>query len=209
LRTRPAQHPSRRLATKTCRASTTPNLCRLSPGPLLATTGRYVISLSLFVDVPMPRLASRILYLSRAPSAQTVSSYVNPTLEASPDAGSLQFQTNCANQPLRPIAPLRFAPLPHATNRSASFSGATIAANVAASSAGSIPATKSGLTSSRGSIQKVTGTAPATVVTAPSASGSISGPAEATARAPTATLPSSPSRRQHQRSDPRRRARVA
>jgi hypothetical protein len=75
-RTRAAQHPYLRLATKICRVSTMPNLCRPSLDPLLETTGRYVIALSFSVEFPMPRLASRVP-LSRAQYAWRVSSYVH------------------------------------------------------------------------------------------------------------------------------------
>jgi hypothetical protein len=46
---RAARLPARRLATRTCRASTTPNHCRPSLGQSHATTGRYVLTLFLLV----------------------------------------------------------------------------------------------------------------------------------------------------------------
>lgn len=86
----------------------------------------------------------------------------------------------------RPMPPLWSAQRRLARSPLDSSSAVTTAASVVASSAHSTLATKSALTSLRASIPKVTGTVHVIVATAPSASGSISAPAELTARALTA-----------------------
>ena len=98
----------------------------------------------------------------------------------------------------RPIVPLRCAPHHPAKSPLASSNVATIAASAAASSAGSTRATMSVSMSSHVSILRAIGTVPATVATAPSASGSTFGPAAPTARAQTVAMgrvqPQKPSR---------------
>lgn len=96
----------------------------------------------------------------------------------------------------RQMDPPWYAPLRLARNPLDSSSAVTTAASAVASSVLSTHGTKSASTSLRVSIPRANGTAPATVVTVRSASGSISVPAELTARAPTvAARPQSPSRR--------------
>jgi hypothetical protein len=91
------------------------------------------------------------------------------------------FQTNRTNEPIRPTVPLRYVPHRRVRNPLVSSSVATTVESVAASSAGNTRQTKSGLTNLRDSIPKVSGIAPAIVVTALSVNGNTFGQAVPTA----------------------------